>query len=162
MKYAVGDYICREDTILLKVVMAYAEGTAPIYGLLTHRHEKMQWFTEHELESYTKTEPNIQRWATVEAGDVIHVGKSAERAYIRVLARIDNSVLLSEAPLAQKQKDKLDALASQIEELSQGEVTKKSIMDTVPSTSTIEAHKSASHWMSVEHLALMNWELLRE
>jgi hypothetical protein len=165
MKYKVGDYIAGDATVCL-LVKAAIDGDMPLYGLHNHKNDDVAWFTEWELDDskMAKVTPDFELWDGVKAGDMIHIGHSQDRPYLKVLARVGDLVMTSQAPAPQSIKTKINALASQLEDLTDGVVTQAEVKRSMPViTSTMQAHRTAhAKWLTTEELALMNWELLRE
>jgi hypothetical protein len=173
-KYKVGDYLTADDSVIMRVDAVIADDPYnPLYGV---SHEKrpdrekdtlLQWATEYELDHnppvYHIT-PEWDKWAKVKAGDLIHVGTSIDKGYVKVLARVGNLVMLSSKPTTRKEKESLNRIAGQIEDLTDGKVTKIEITKTIGKDmelTTSEAHKTAnSYWWTTEQLARMHWELL--
>lgn len=164
-KYKVGEYVTREDSIILEV-QAVIENDMPLYGVFGYKEHHLHWDSEYELENkgFKKVIPDFERWNKVQAGDLIHCGVTKERSYCKVIARVGNLVMLSTSTLTKKNKEDLERITSQLEELTDGEITGEKVAEKFgfPETNS-EAYKTAADkWWSIHDLALMNWELLVE
>lgn len=164
MKYAVGDYVTRPDWVLLGVETAI-DGEVPLYGLYNPRTNNIDWHTEYELddkEVVKASPPNFDLWASIEVGEMVRTGND-QSGYAKVIARTGDLVMISITPLTKTEKDRFESLASQLEDLTDGTISKDEVkkkLDLPKSTSA--AYKTPSKWRTVRQLALMNWELIRE
>lgn len=169
MKYSVGDYLAGQQTVFAKVVAAF-EGSQPIYGILYRKigeKPRVSWDTEYELDKqgYKLKNPDFELWSTIAQGDTIRIGElnDSHMCVVMVLARLGDLVMISEPPTTTEVRDTIEDLSEQIERLTEGAVTKETITEAVKPKTRAEAFKTAhGSWLTIEDLALMNWELLRE
>lgn len=169
-KYKVGDYVVAPTLVYREILVALTDGPIPIYGARTPKNwDKVAWYTEFEFDDdhVVKGKPDFALWKTVVEGDVIKCGNTDDRNYIRVLARVADTVLVSEEPQAEKVKQ-VTELSDQIKKLTEGSIDPMGSLDKSDRdmlrkiASTTHASKIASGWMTIEYLALMNWQLIRE
>lgn len=169
MKYQVNDYIAAPKVIFSRIEAIFP-GSTPLYCLVSNRVDSaphIHWFTEYELDKigYEKKDPDFKLWSTLEEGDMVRTGQEQDSPVVKALARAGNMAMLSMPPTSDGERKILDALASQLEDLTDGEISKKKVKEIVsaPTMTFNEAHKMAQgHWYNTDALALMNWELLRE
>lgn len=172
MKFKKGDYIAQPQSIILPVEAAIeaSPGGDVLYALFNHKTNALNWHSEFELVSdgFEVVTPDFDLWRSIKVGEMIKTGLTDERGYVRVLVRLEDLVMYSMEPLTQKQRKSLDDLASKLEELTDGELTKQDVKAEIKqfmpfADTSAAAYKTASGtWRRVEQLALMNWRLLRE
>lgn len=170
-KYKAGDYIVMPDHVACHI-LAVMEGSEALFCLEHHLNSKnkLGWFTEYELDKhgFTLYEPDWQLWSTIAEGDIILLGNNVEEDNRKkVIARLDNLVMLSISPVPHDVQEKAADLADQLEQLTGSSVIKDAFEagrdKAKPFITTRGAFRAAEeHWRPVDTLALMNWTLLRE
>lgn len=169
-KYKVGDYIGGDNYVLLRIMAVLTEGPEIVYGLSTPKDSDLKWSTEFELLDRNNNDvlvPDFEAYHNLKAGDILHCGQTMDREYITILARAGDLALVSMAPL-RKEMGKINKLAEQIKELSDGELD---MMDNLSDdakdnmkkySSSKYTSRVASDWHPVEWLCLMNWPIVKE
>lgn len=165
-KFKVGDYVTRPDWVYLRVVAALPSDNT-LYALVNYtKKPALQWLTEFEVEQWQLklAKPDFECWKNIAVGDMIQIRDNDHSHYRKVLARIGDAVMLSEAPVSKKQRDTLDKLAAQVEELTSGVVEKEELLSGVNlPMNTVAAYKTAdAKWTTVDVLAHMHWTLIRQ
>lgn len=165
--YAVGEYVTADDWIYLKVIAVIPNDGNPIYGVVNQKSKKkIQWHSQAEFNHSNtyKGTPDFAFWNTIAPGDMVRIGVTPDRAYVKVLARVGDAVLLSMTPSTRKERETYDKLTSQIEELTDGAIEKKELQRSQYLPQSVnEAHSfAANEWMSTTSLALMHWTLIKE
>lgn len=175
-KYKAGEYLAGKETVAIEIVCVIEPddpSADALYGVRDysfspgHRscEHEMHWLTEYELneQGIHKYTPDYELWGSIKAGDMVKSGHQ----YRKVLARIDEAVLLSTAPDDPDKGKEVEKLAGQLDELLEieGETNQftKLVKDVIgPRITSSKAHRTAiSDWLSIKDLALRNWLLLR-
>lgn len=169
-KYKVGDYVTSPKHVFLEIVGVIDQGVLPIYAIRNPKNmSQIRWESQYELDEQNleKGTPDFAKFAAVQAGDVLKMGFTDDRQYLRILARVGDVVMLSAAPDPKTVKDVTD-LSKQLEELTDGVVNPLEMMGKADKdmlrkmASTTHASKVATDWVHVRHLALYNWQLIGE
>lgn len=182
-KYEVGDYLAHQESVYLEVldVVAGSSSGETVYELRYHnimlkdKGESATWETEHELDvqGLEKREPDFEKWKSVKPGEFVRMSPLPSATIIKVINRRGDDVMLSETPLPKKLRRDvvaaMDKLSSQIEELTDGDLTtedmdrmKPMIVNSIGKSSTNSYKSAHGRWHTVHELALMNWILMRE
>lgn len=202
-KYHVGEYVGGKHFKTFRIE-SIIDGVMPIYALRnpyvnnnsTSGHPYW-WLTEYCLEAFkfTLVVPDFEKWESVETGDMLAHSHEHEKGvhteFVKVLARAGNLLLLSMAPIQDKE-DPSDQLLKQLDELSNEigvptettEKVKEMITNVLPDSEvhvgiqeiddeinkTMKqltlSHKMAdmaNGWRSIEELVLNgHWEIMKE
>lgn len=167
----VGDYIVNNDSVFLLIQSVINDGLGNMYGYLNCKTNKMNWMSQYELDDddFRKEKPDFERYQKLKAGDILQVGDSKNNAYVTVLSRVGNAVLLSAVPdkeLLGQMKMMQHVVKRVSEQL--GEDAPEFGLDTATEkrlkkrASQLHSSKIAGDWMSIEKLCLMNWPWISE
>lgn len=163
MKYKVNDYIIREGVIFHKIE-AILDQEITLYATSTFRSKELIWWTEYELDDagYRKEQPQFEQFKKIETGDIVMVPEDKDWRPVKVLARVDNLVMLSLTTPTRTKRERIQKMAEQLEQLTQGRIEATDIVAGMPQSSVLAHKKTSSGWVSIEELALNNWKLLHE
>lgn len=195
MKYKPKDYL-RSDkahSVFIRVEAA-VNGEIPFYALRNaHVDKKLWWVSEYVLDAFGffKDTPKFEAWNNLKAGDLIaHGEKNGHKDFVKVLARIDNLVMLSMSPV-HPEEEPANKIVAQLNELADEagiddetrEVTTKMVSSVIKATtqthlgieeideeiegmmhSLTKSHKVCrGEWIPLERLALeAHWEIMSE
>lgn len=169
-KYKVGQWVSSPDSVWLLIVGMIDSGMGPMYALMSPKQPDsrgLRWQSEYEMleEEMTPGEPNYKGCRALKIGDILTIGSSdGDQVYATILARVGDAVLLSQTPDKSKVKmmEHMDRVMSEMGEemgFSGGLLDEKDRKRLKRQASTLSTAKMAGRWMSVDQIALMNWEL---
>lgn len=159
-QYAAGEFIVSQESVYMLIV-AVIPGDPSLYAI-SHikQNDHLHWITEHEIadRGYVKGVPHFAAFQQLQVGDTIAMG---DNSYMKVLARVDDAVLLSQPP---------DEAASFILDMARS-MKEQGIEAAMPdgaqeqlqnAASMNKAYRRAGHWHDVRTIALFNWRIVRD
>ena len=161
MKYKVGQFVAREDSVLLRVVVAM-QGEVEIYGLFNIKDPgNLNWMSEPEIkhEGYKLAKPD-HGIKEAHPGDLVRIGTDQ---VVKVLARSGDALLLSQGKSGQMGQV-VPGMPKAISDL----LGLKPVVDPKLEehlhihNTTKYVHNACDDWYDIEYMVLMNWKLVRE
>lgn len=162
-KYKTGDYIVSSGFTYSRILGVIEQPEATVYATIgPKKPEHINWFTQYELDQrgYSKKTPPIDDFRKLQPGDIISVDLEAnKKAYVTILARIGDVVLLSSVP-NDKEKFLLDIDKFFEKELGRGLLDEEERRDMRRERSPHTLLQTADTWWHIDRLALMNWDII--
>jgi len=162
MKFKTGDYLTnteKKNHCIYRVVIALDNDGEPIYACLASpKNSQIDWYTEKELlaRMFNVVEPDFKEFKAIKMGDLIRIGETDK--YVRVLARIEDCVLLSNAP-----SKELGSLVGELDSLLGGHILGEEDRQHLKDHGSMtKMHQEANDWWHIDTLALMNWTIIKE
>lgn len=178
-RFKSGDYLTIDNgqrNAFVKVIAVIEGPVQHLYALQRWGH-KFKWFTEYEMFAEADFTtclgkgPDLKLWDTIAVGDMLECNGCNNPYYERhthmVIARVGQLVMLSNAPV-KLDADKTRAVAEQLDSLTNdafglSELAENAIKSSKPYSSSRNAQKiSQKDWSDIEHLAWLNWRIIRE
>ena len=159
--FKTGDYIVNYNTVFLLIV-AVVPGAPTLYATTNIKeNDHIHWMTEFEAvdRGYSVGKPDFTSFEGLAVGDMLQIGQ--EGSYMKVLARIENAVLLSQMP-DEGANIILDMNTAMMESLGSPIVPKDIASELQEARSIHRSYRRAGHWHDVRTLAMFNWKIVSE
>lgn len=196
MKYKVNDYLAHPETVCFRVVAAMDSSEEVLYAIIANnpfadkemaRTNDVRWVSEYMLDNLgiVPTTPDFEGYAKLRVGDVLQhaldLKDVTSTRCLKVLARVDDVVLLSILPRPREERQANRELSEQLDELvndagmpdNVAKIIKRKAIgfdETSALSQSLEAlgmpsnalHVPGDRWIHVHDLALTNWKIVSD